>query len=580
MQSTLPAMVRIVAIDDDASDLMIIDYALQQYQDLQLVTFTDIATAAEDLRQTPADIILLDLCMPPDERFQGVARVLACAPETPVIVLTGREEIEIYSDAIQAGAHDCLCKNGISGPLLYRCIRNTLERHKLQQQLRQAACTDTLTGLPNRAAMVSELESRLASGAARNPFCLLFVDIDDFKLINDGHGHDVGDRYLVEFVQRVSQCLKPTDLLARFGGDEFVILLNDAVEDLQVSDFVSQVLDALSSPIVIEGNELFSAVSIGVVSATDRHVQYNQLLLEADTAMFVAKSRGKSRYVWFDSEMQQQALERLSFERSLRHAVDNNEFELLYQPVVQIESGQVVGFEALVRWHPPQGMVPPLKFIPVAERTGAIHRIGQWVLETACSQIKDWIALEPEVTVAVNVSPVQLEQKLFAESVLDVLHRHDVPPTRLTIEITESGAIKDFERVAQVLADLRQAGVRISVDDFGTGHSSLSQLHRLPVSEVKIDKSFIQAVEDATDYSRLFVETIQALATSIGLETVAEGIETPQQRQLLLECGYSRGQGYLFAAPMKVEEATALLARSAAGEGNLWGAPALPLAVT
>ncbi len=417
--------------------------------------------------------------------------------------------------------------------------------------------------------MVKALQERMEVRSPRPPFALLFIDIDDFKLINDGHGHDVGDRFLCEFVKRVQPCLSTSDILARFGGDEFVILLESASDDRGVSEFVENLRTSLAAPIRIDGTELFTAVSIGVAAANDSHEHYNQLLLEADTAMFAAKSRGKSRYVWFDSQMQREALERLSFERSLHKAAENNELEVLYQPVVEIQSGRVLGFEALLRWHPPGGTVSPLRFIPVAERTGAIHRIGLWVLETACAQLAQWTSIVPGLTVAVNISPVQLEQQNFAARVIDIVNASALSPEAVTIEVTESGAIKDFDNAFQVLTQLRNAGLRVSVDDFGTGHSSLSHLHRLPVTEVKIDKSFVQAMNDANDYSRLFIETIHTLACSIGLETVAEGIETKQQRESLVECGYTRGQGFLFSPPMDCQEATSILTRAASGLGGL-----------
>jgi diguanylate cyclase (GGDEF)-like protein len=562
-------MVRIVAIDDDICDLQIIKRSLRRYDDLSIVAFTDIEQAIVDLQETPADLVLLDLCLPKFEDFDGFQLVHQTSPDTPIIVLTGCEEITVYSQAIQAGAHDCVCKNDVDGAMLYRVIRNSLQRHKLQIQLREAASKDSLTGLPNRAALMKTLERRLAEAHPRAPFCLLFIDIDDFKLINDGHGHEVGDFFLVELVHRIKKCLGPADMLARFGGDEFVVLLSGASSDTEVSDFETRVYEQLSRPINIDGNELYSAFSMGAVALNERHQHYNELLLQADTAMFAAKSQGKSRYVWFDEQMQREALERLSFERALHKAVERDEFKLLYQPVVDIGSGQVVGFEALLRWEHDGQTISPLKFIPVAERTGVIHRIGQWVLETATAQLASWAELRPDVSIAINISPIQLDQNGYAQDVISTVQAAKIAPHLLTIEVTESGAIRDFDNAVRVLTALREIGMRVSVDDFGTGHSSLSHLHRLPVTEVKIDRSFVQTMDDASDYSRLFVETIKVLASSIGLETVAEGIETQRQRDMLLECGYSRGQGFLFSRPIPAEEATELLRKSVRGE-ELW----------
>lgn len=550
-------MFQVFAIDDDSCDREIISRALRGYAEIHTTVFSDLATALNSAEDEQPDLILLDLCLPGIADYDGLKEIQSKLGTTPVIMLTGCEDIAVYREAIQAGAHDCLCKNELGASSLYRCIHSTLERNELQQRLRTAAHSDALTGLPNRNAVVAELERR-AVGRGK-PFCLLFLDIDDFKLINDGYGHEVGDHYLLEFVNRIAACLGPDDLLARFAGDEFVVVLDGAENDEQVSKFVSCLEDSIAVPILIGGNELYTAVSIGVVASSGDHSHCKRMLLEADTAMFASKSRGKSRYSWYDAEMQQEALERLAFERSLRHAIDRGELQLMYQPLVQIASGAVIGFEALMRWTPESGMVPPLKFIPIAERTGVIHRFGRWAIDVACKQLAAWRILLPEVTVAVNVSPVQLEQNSFCDAVFDALERYSLPPSSLTIEITESGAIKEYDRAIGILSDLRDAGVKISVDDFGTGHSSLSQLHKLPVSEVKIDRSFVHAMQDESDYSRLFVETINILAGSLGLETVAEGIETERQRQMLLDCGYTRGQGYLFAAPMSLEDATEAL---------------------
>ncbi|GAB5404718.1 MAG: hypothetical protein Aurels2KO_29490 [Aureliella sp.] len=556
-------MLQVFAIDDDFGDRQIIARSLRAYSEIELSLFESLEDALQVANQRRPDLILLDLCLPGVLGYDGLQEIHNIWGNVPVIVLTGCEDIAVYREAIQAGANDCLCKNELASGPLYRCIHSTLQRNELQEELRVAAHSDALTGLPNRSAVVAELERRSNDGPGkRRPFCLLFLDIDDFKLINDGYGHDVGDQYLLEFVKRISACLGPDDMLARFAGDEFVVVLDGAEDDEQVSVFVSCIEDSLNIPILIAGNELYTAVSIGVVASSDDYEHCQRMLLEADTAMFASKSRGKARYSWYDAEMQQEALERLAFERSLRHAIDRDELHLMYQPIVEIATGAFVGFEALMRWSPPSGAVPPLKFIPIAERTGVIHRLGRWAIETTCQQLVQWRKVLPDVSIAVNVSPVQLEHVSFREAVFDSLRKFSLPPSCLTIEITESGAIKEFDCAVGILSDLRDAGIGISVDDFGTGHSSLSQLHKLPVSEVKIDRSFVQAMDDESDYSRLFIETIHVLAGSLGLQTVAEGIESNRQRQQLIDCGYRRGQGYLFAEPMVAAAATAALQES------------------
>ncbi len=550
---------RVVVIDDDPHGVQLVSQALAEHRDLKIFAFTDIDSATAAPPTHAADVILLDYDLSTPE-LQGLGKLQAgLEASLPIIVLTDDEDIDCFRRAIKAGAQDCLCKNGLDGKQLIRCIHNTLERQELQQQLRRAALTDSLTGLLNRDALFVEISNRLKPHAPLEPFSILFLDIDDFKLVNDSHGHDFGDRFLIEFVRRVQNCLRDADIFARFGGDEFVVVLPRASSDKTVLSIADTIRREFEIPIVVDGNPVFAGVSLGYTTASVTHRDTSQLLREADTALFAAKARGKSRCVKFDCEMRDAAIETLNFERSLWQAAENSELELHYQPLVNIADGRITGFETLVRWWHSGNLISPLKFIPIAERTGAIHRIGAWILQSACKQLSSWASSNSQISLSINVSPVQFEQAAFADIVLATIAQYELEPQRITIELTESGAIKDFGRTVEMLAILREKGVRISIDDFGTGHSSLSQLHRLPVDEVKIDRSFIQHIESPDDYSTLFVETIHLLASRIGLDIIAEGIETPGQRQVLLDCGYRRGQGYLFARPLTVVEATDLL---------------------
>lgn len=553
-------VLRIVAIDDNPRDLVMIAQALAPYIDVNIIPFTDLESAIGYTCLHGVDLILLDYTLPSVSGLEATRQLHAkLGKEIPLVVVTPDEDVEVFRQLIKAGAQDCLCKDSLDGRNLFRCIHNALERQELQQQLQHAALSDSLTGLPNRDAIFAEISSQLLTQSSFEPFSVLFLDIDDFKLVNDSHGHDFGDKFLIEFVQRVKSCLRPQDSFARFGGDEFVLLLPGEICEDAVQAIADSVRKSFEAPILIEGTPVFTGVSMGYSAATAGHNSASQLLQEADTALFAAKARGKSRCVKFDIEMRDAALEALTFERALWQAAGNKELELHYQPLVNIQDGRVTGFETLVRWRQAGNLVSPLRFISIAEKTGAIHQLGFWILESACQQLQAWAKVNTEISLSVNVSPVQFEQANFATRVLDVIDQHELEPQRLTIELTESGAIKDFTRTVAMLAELREKGVRISIDDFGTGHSSLSHLHRLPVDEVKIDRSFIQHIESAEDYSSLFVETIHLLASRIGLDIIAEGIETQGQRAKLLSCGYLRGQGYLFARPLTVAEATELL---------------------
>lgn len=546
--------INVFAVGNNSADLNLIQERLSGFAEIELICCKRLEDAIDAFRTIPCDLLLLH------DDIETILEAQRRMPSTPVIVLTESDDVEFYADLIQAGATDCICKVGMDGTQLYRALRNNLERQKLLQHLQKTANFDRLTGLPNRIALIAAINDRLHHSSRITPFTLLFLDIDDFKLINDSQGHDVGDAFLQEVARRLTSCMHYGDTLASLGGDEFVLVLDDVTEEAEVSLRMQSIERRLSAPIFIESKELYATFSAGIARyLPGYHDDALQLLREADTAMYAAKSRGKCRYAWYDSKMRTDAIERLDLERALWHALDNNEISIHYQPLVNIESQQPVGFEALARWVHAQVPVSPLVFIPMAERTGLIHAIGLWVLDTACAQVVEWSEMAPNVGISVNVSPVQLERETFAANVLATLDKHGLEHKRLTIEVTESGAIKDFEHVAKMLTTLMDSGIRISIDDFGTGHSSLSLLHKLPVTEVKVDRSFVSCLDDDVDYSRLFVQTIQMLASGIGLDVVAEGIELKTQEQLLLNCGYNIGQGYLYSRPMPAGEASEYL---------------------
>jgi diguanylate cyclase (GGDEF)-like protein len=542
--------IKIFAVENNAADLRFLQQSLSAYTDLEVTCCKRLEDAVDAFRTSACDMLLLH------DSFDAIEEAQRCMPNIPIVVLTDSQNVELCSSFIRSGAQDCLCKAGIDGQQLYRAIHSNHERQKLLTQLRTAANFDRLTGLPNRTALVAEINKRLHTATQAAPFLIMFLDIDDFKLVNDSHGHEIGDAFLVEVARRLKACLHYGDMLASLGGDEFVIVLTDVSEDEEVSVLMQSIERTFGEPIFIDSKELYPTFSAGVAKfLPGYHDDALQLLREADTAMYAAKARGKCRYAWYDGKMRTDAIERLDLERALWRALENNEITIHYQPLVDIETQKPIGFEALARWVHAQIPVSPVTFIPMAERTGLIHSIGLWVLDNACNQLAQWSSFAPDIGISVNVSPVQLERDTFAANVLGVLDKHGLQPNRLTIEVTESGAIKDFEHVAKMLTTLMNAGVRISIDDFGTGHSSLSLLHKLPISEVKVDRSFVSCLEDDLDYSRLFVQTIQMLASGIGLDVVAEGIELETQEKLLLDCGYTVCQGYLYSRPMPASEA-------------------------
>ena len=435
-----------------------------------------------------------------------------------------------------------------------------------EAEIHLLAFYDPLTGMPNRRLLVDRLQKALISSARSGKHgALLFIDLDDFKVINDTLGHDVGDSLLKQVALRMIACVREGDTVARLGGDEFVVLLDElaiqALEAAAQAEIIGEkILAALNQPYQLGKHECRSTPSIGVTMCSGRHREIEELMKRGDIAMYQAKNTGKNALCFFESEMQDAINLRAALEADLRKALVNNEFHLYYQ--VQVDSAnRPIGAETLIRWiHPERGMVSPAQFIPLAEETGLILPIGLWVLETACEQIKAWQVdvLTRDLVLAVNVSARQFSQRIFVDQVQEVVRRHGIDPNLLKLELTESMLFENIESLIITMNALYETGVRFSLDDFGTGYSSLQYLKRLPLSQLKIDQSFVRDIADDTS-DRAIVRTIIAMAHGLNLDVIAEGVETAQQRQLLLEKGCSHFQGYLFSKPVPIEQFAALL---------------------
>jgi diguanylate cyclase (GGDEF)-like protein/PAS domain S-box-containing protein len=437
------------------------------------------------------------------------------------------------------------------------------EGKRIAEQLLHDAFYDALTGLPNRALFMDRLGHAVKRGTrpGNQRFALVFLDLDRFKLINDSLGHQAGDRVLIETAERVSQFIRPGDTFARLGGDEFVILIED-LESGNNADFVAdRIRQALLAPFILDDREVFVTASIGISISSGEYKLPEDMLRDADIAMYRAKTVQRGSHVLFDPSMQKDTIEFLELQNDLRRALERKEFRLSYQPIVDLETGAIVCLEALIRWdHPTRGLVPPASFIPFAEETGLIIPIGEWVLDTACRQIKSWRERGVQVVVAVNLSACQLRDRNFAQTVAEVLERTGVEPDSLELEITESMVIGDWGNTEVSLAKIRALGVRLCLDDFGTGYSSLSYLHRIPVSKLKIDRSFLGKVDSGVEHGDI-VRTIVDLAKRLEIEVVAEGIETEAQMVHLKNMHCQLGQGYLFARPLDAESVEALIMR-------------------
>jgi len=388
---------------------------------------------------------------------------------------------------------------------------------------------------------------------------VLFVDLDDFKTINDSLGHNGGDEVLVAVAGRLRECLRPGDTFARFGGDEFAIL----GEDTSLSNATSvayRIVDALGEPFSIGGREVMIHASVGIEFAEAQGTRTDELLRNADVAMYVAKGKGKARYQLFEPSMHTAALRRLEIKADLRRAVEKDEFVLHYQPIVSLNGGALLGMEALVRWnHPERGLLPPLDFISVAEQTGLITPLGRWVLREACRQATKWPLSNPSISLSVNVSTTQFQQPGLVEDVANALWDSGLDPSILTLEITESVLVHDTDAVIEKLHRLKDFGVKVAIDDFGTGYSSLGYLKRFPIDILKIDKSFIDGVGNGAEEAAI-AQAIIKLGESLGLEVVAEGIELPEQIDALQLLRCERGQGFFFSGPVDAETMGGLLA--------------------
>lgn len=439
-------------------------------------------------------------------------------------------------------------------------LASAIERKRMEARLSHHALHDTVTGLPNRALFLDRLGHAIER-ARRYPdshFAVLFLDLDRFKNVNDSLGHEHGDALLVETGKRLTRCIRPTDTIARFGGDEFAVLL-EGIEGIHDAIHVAtRMQEMLATPVSLGEHEVFVTTSIGIALANPSYARPEEMLRDADTAMYRAKILGKARYAVFDEAMHARAVALLAIETDLRHALERDELCIAYQPVVDLRTRAVVGFEALARWrHPTRGLLPPAAFVPLAEETGLIVAIDRWMLDTACRQARQWADTKGDAPpfVSVNLSARNFAQADLPQRVRAILATHDLSPHALRLEITEDTLNEHGENATLALRALHDLGVRVLVDDFGTGHSSLAHLHRFPLAAVKLDRAFLSGADAV---SAEIVRAVIALAHSIGLDVVAEGVETAQQGERLAAMGCDYAQGYFFSPALPHDTADAL----------------------
>lgn len=456
--------------------------------------------------------------------------------------------------------------------------RISLQLQESKDHFRHAAFHDTLTNLPNRALLAENLKFVIerAKNHEDYQFAVLFLDLDRFKNVNDSLGHSIGDQLLIAMARRLESCIREADMVARLGGDEFAILLDGIPNATEATNMARRIQEKLSSPFNLSGHEVFTTTSIGIALSSTGYDHPENMLRDADTAMYRAKAQGKACYEVFDKGMHTHAVYLLQMENDLRRALDREEFRVFYQPIVSLDNGQLAGFEALIRWqHPERGFVNPSDFIPLAEDTGLIVPIGLWILKRACQQLCEWqwqSTSNRNLFMSVNLSGKQVVQANLVNQIRDILEETNVEAKYLKLEITESAVMDNAEMAAGLLKRLKALGVQLSIDDFGTGYSSLGYLHRFPVNTLKIDRSFVGRIGEAAENIEI-VRTIVSLADNMGMDVVAEGVETLSQLSQLRKLNCQYGQGYLFSRPVDAESLTSLLTKKPHWQTDLFPTP-------
>jgi len=564
----------VMMVDDEPTTIDVLQAFLETEGYQRFITTSESIRAMDLVASENPDVLLLDLQMPKVTGFEILTRLRRDQRyrHMPVIVLTSATDSETKLKALQLGASDFLAKPVDPSELALR-LRNTLAAKAYQDRL---TYYDTLTGLPNRRLFLDRLLWSLRC-AKRDGTCgaVLHVDLDLFKKINDTLGHEVGDSLLIAVGDRLLKYIPAVGarstagvesqaILSRVGGDEFNVLLPEMPRIESAVEMARTLLDAMREPFRVNGSEVFISGSIGVAIFPNDGDSCDTLLKHAGVAMNQAKLSGRNAYEFYSANMNARALERLSLENQLRRALERDELLAVYQPKVNIKTGQVTGSEVLLRWHHPErGSIPPGQFIPLAEETGLIVPFGQWVLSTACKQIKMWQSAGlAKIRVAVNVSARQFRDGKFVQTLVNALEVSKLDPQYLTLELTENTIMENAQENLNVLHEIKQMGIKLSVDDFGTGYSSLSYLKQLPLDELKIDRSFISGIRSETDDAPI-VTAIIAMAHSLGLRVVVEGIETEHQLNFSRDRGCDEYQGFLFSQPVPSAEFETLLINGA-----------------
>jgi diguanylate cyclase (GGDEF)-like protein len=602
----------ILVVDDNPDNLRVLSASLME-RGYQVRCVKNGAMALITAQKAAPDLVLLDIKMPEMDGYEVCKRLKAGVhtSDIPVVFISGINDVFDKVKAFSLGGVDYITKpfqiEEIVARIQYHLALhlskmeiwrlNAELEHKVQQrtaqleavisqlnqevaqhkqtqkQLLHQALHDALTGLPNRVLFIEHLQKAVQRNQrnSNHLFAVLFIDIDRFKIINDSLGHSSGDQVLISFSHILKECSREMDTVARLSGDEFTILLED-LNDIQDAVFIAnRLLDQLNLPIYLEGQKVFAGASVGIVLGGSNYQDSTDVLRDADIAMYHAKALGRGRYAIFDQEMYAQTLYLSQLETDLRYALERQEFLLNYQPIVSIPTGKVMGFEALLRWqHPEKGLIRPDSFIKIAEDSGLIVPIGEWILQQACQQLREWQQKFPSASslyISVNLSSRQIKQFSFVDKLANILRITGLSGKNLRLELTESMIMDQGEKTINLLSEIKALDAQLSIDDFGTGYSSLSYLHSLPIDALKIDRSFVDSIDtDRKDYE--IVKTIITLAHSLDIKAIAEGVETPDQLAQLENLGCDEAQGYFFSEPINCQLVESLLTGSQSASSN------------
>ncbi|MFL6572544.1 MAG: putative bifunctional diguanylate cyclase/phosphodiesterase [Burkholderiales bacterium] len=560
-------MHKVLLIEDNPGDARLIREMIAEESGapFEIECAPRLAQGLERLSAGGIGLVLLDLSLPDSMGLDTFAKVYAQSPAVPIIVLTGTDDNNLALAAVKRGAQDYLVKGRLDRELLLRSMQYAIERKRYQLQLEHQANYDALTGLPNRTLLNDRLRQSVYGQRLRRAVAVAVIDLDNFKFVNNSLGHAIGDRLLKAMAERLRGMLRDGDTVARLGGDEFVLILNDQSSEEVIYRAMQRIADELARPLEIDGKELVVTCSAGISLYPQDGPDVETLLKNADAAMYRAKEQGRNNFQFFTTEMNERVNERLALESALRRALERRELVLHYQSRVDLATGAISGAEALLRWlHPDWGLVRPARFVPLAEETGLIVPIGEFVLLDACRQTRAWIdaGLAPGLT-SVNLSARQFRDDGLVRKVSRVLEETGLHPQSLELELTESTLMHDVDAAIATLQGLKSLGVSLSVDDFGTGYSSLSYLENLPIDKLKIDRSFVRDIgADSGENEGMLAQAIISLGHNLGLRVVAEGVETDAQVRFLRRAACDEVQGFFYGEAVAPAQHATLLARA------------------